>query len=176
MAFTFHASRGVHMGSSKVEDEAGQELARNILAAAESNDCSIVLPTDAVIAQELSASAETKTVPIEEIPDGWMGLDIGPRSRALYVNRLDSAHTIFWNGPMGVFEIDQFAGGTQAIAAAVAGNPGTTVVGGGDSVAAVHKFGVADKIGHISTGGGAALALLEGAELPGIEAILNAPQ
>lgn len=176
MAFTFHAARGLDMGSSKVEDAQGQELARRILATAEERDCSVVLPLDVVVAERLEAGVETRDVPIDSIPAGWMGLDIGPRTRAMYITRIEDAHTIFWNGPMGVFEILDFAGGTQAVAHAVADNPGTTVVGGGDSVAAVHQFGVADRIGHISTGGGASLALLEGAELPGLVAIRNAPK
>jgi 3-phosphoglycerate kinase len=176
MAFTFHAARGLDMGASRIEDEDGQQLARRILEVAEARECSIVLPIDAVIAQEISADAETQTVPIDEIPAGWMGLDIGPRTRALYITRIESSRTIFWNGPMGVFELEPFAGGTDAVAHAVAANPGLTVVGGGDSVAAVHHFGVAAKISHISTGGGASLALLEGAPLPGIEAIRTAPQ
>ena len=176
MAFTFHAARGVDVGSSRVEDEAGQELARKIMALADERNCSLILPVDAVIAQELSAEAETREVPIEQIPEGWMGLDIGPRSRMLYMSRIGDAHTIFWNGPMGVFEIEPFAGGTESIAHAVAGNPGTTIIGGGDSVAAAHQFGVADRISHISTGGGASLAFLEGSELPGITAIRKAPQ
>ena len=105
-----------------------------------------------------------------------MALDIGPRTRMLYEARIADAHTVFWNGPMGVFEIEDFADGTRAIADAVAENPGMTVIGGGDSVAAANQFGVADRIAHISTGGGASLALLEGETLPGIEAIREAPQ
>ena len=175
MAFTFHAARGVDVGGSRVEDADGQALARRIIEKAEQTGCSLVLPVDAVIAQELTDGAHTQEVPIDQIPADWMGLDIGPRSRVLYTLRIDEAHTIFWNGPMGVFEIEAFQGGTRAVAEAVARNPGLTVVGGGDSVAAVTQFGLADRIGHVSTGGGAAMKLLEGADLPGVEALLAAP-
>ncbi|MBC7645024.1 MAG: phosphoglycerate kinase, partial [Thermoleophilia bacterium] len=154
----------------------GIELARKILAKADETGCSILLPIDAVVASEIAPGVETHTVPVDKIADDMMGLDIGPRSRMMYITRLEDAHTIFWNGPMGVFEVEGFEQGTHAIAEAVAANPGMTVVGGGDSVAAVHKFGVADRISHISTGGGAAMALLEGAELPAVEAILASPQ
>lgn len=176
MAFTFHAARGVDVGSSRVEDEEGQALARRILDLAEERGCGILLPVDCVIAQSLSADAQTQTVSFDKIPSGWMGLDIGPRSAELYVARIAEAHTVFWNGPMGVFELEPFAAGTRAVAEAIAQCPGTTVIGGGDSVAAAHQFGVADRISHISTGGGASLALLEGASLPGLEALRHAPQ
>lgn len=176
MAFTFLAARGVHVGGSRVEGEAGQQLARRILESAAQHGCGIVLPIDAVIASEVSATATPSVVAVDLIPDDQMGLDIGPRSRELYVSRIADAHTVFWNGPMGVFEIPAFAEGTRAVAEAVAASPGTTVVGGGDSVAAVQQFGVAERIGHISTGGGASLAYLEGSELPGITAILSSPQ
>lgn len=176
MAFTFLAAKGSDVGSSFVEEGEGVELAQRILELAEEEDCTLLLPVDVVAAQKLEAGQETQIVPADSIPPGWMGLDIGPRTRMLYEARIADAHTIFWNGPMGVFEIEDFADGTQAIAEAVAENPGFTVIGGGDSVAAANKFGVADRIGHISTGGGASLALLEGADLPGIEAIREAPQ
>lgn len=176
MAFTFLAAKGIDVGGSKVEEGDGVELARDILNLGEAHDCSIVLPLDVVIAQSIDADAEAKTVPTESIPADWMGLDIGPRTRVYFATRIAEAHTIFWNGPMGVFELPQFAEGTHAVSEAVAACHGHTVVGGGDVVAAVHQFGVAERIDHISTGGGAALALLEGELLPGIEAIRNAPQ
>jgi phosphoglycerate kinase len=176
MAFTFLKAKGADVGSSFVEDGEGLELALEILELAEEEDCTFLLPVDAVIAQEMSEDQDTQVVASDSIPDGWMGLDIGPRTRMLYEAHIRDAHTIFWNGPMGVFEISDFAEGTQAIAEAIADNPGFTVIGGGDSVAAANQFNVADKIGHVSTGGGASLALLEGHSLPGIEAILKAPQ
>jgi phosphoglycerate kinase len=176
MAFTFLKAKGVHVGGSKVEGEEGIALAKRIIDKAEGTGCSLVLPVDAVIARELKAGTETREVAVDQIPDDWMGLDIGPRSRVLYNLRIDESHTIFWNGPMGVFEIPEFAEGTRSIAEAVARNPGLTIVGGGDSVAAVTQFGLADRITHVSTGGGASLELLEGTLLPGVEAIRTAPQ
>ncbi|MCW2961612.1 MAG: Phosphoglycerate kinase [Thermoleophilia bacterium] len=175
MANTFLAAKGADVGSSYVEDGDGIKLAQQIIDLAEEEDCSLLLPLDVVVAQKLAEGQETQVVPADKIPDGWMALDIGPRTRMLYIVHLADAHTIFWNGPMGVFEIEEFADGTRAIADAVADNPGFTVIGGGDSVAAANQFKVADRISHISTGGGAALALLEGESLPGIEAILEAP-
>jgi phosphoglycerate kinase len=135
-----------------------------------------MLPVDLVVAPKLAEDQETEVVAADKVPDGMMALDIGPRTRMLYEARISDAHTVFWNGPMGVFEIEDFADGTRAIADAVADNPGFTVIGGGDSVAAANEFHVAERISHISTGGGASLALLEGDPLPGIEAIRNAPQ
>ncbi len=176
MANTFLKAKGAQTGSSFVEDGEGVELAQRIIELAEEEDCSLLLPIDLVVAPAMEAGQETQVVASEKVPDGLMALDIGPRTRMLYEARIADAHTIFWNGPMGVFEIEDFADGTRAIADAVAENPGMTVIGGGDSVAAANKFGVADRIAHISTGGGASLALLEGETLPGIEAIRDAPQ
>jgi phosphoglycerate kinase len=130
-----------------------------------------VLPTDVVAASEFAADAETKVTPFDSLPEGWLGLDIGPETRADFARRLAGAKTVFWNGPMGVFEWPPFAEGTFAVARALAESDGFTVVGGGDSVRAVHEAGVADKISWISTGGGASLELLEGKELPGVKAI-----
>ena len=130
-----------------------------------------VLPTDVVAAAAFDADAETRVTPFDELPDGWLGLDIGPETRGEFARRIASARTVFWNGPMGVFEWPAFAQGTVAVAHAVADCPGFTVVGGGDSVRAVHEAGVADSISWISTGGGASLELLEGQELPGVAAI-----
>jgi 3-phosphoglycerate kinase len=176
MAFTFIKAKGGDVGSSYVEPGEGVELAQRIIEAADEEDCTLLLPVDVIAAKKIEAGQETQTVAADSIPDGWMGLDIGPRTQMLYESRISDAHTIFWNGPMGVFEIDDFADGTQFIAETVAENPGFTVIGGGDSVAAANQFNVADRIGHISTGGGASLALLEGAVLPGIEAIRESPQ
>jgi len=175
MAFTFLKAKGAQTGASFVEDGEGIELAEEILELADDEGCTLMLPVDVVVAPALAEDQETQVVPADAIPEGLMGLDIGPRTRMLYEARINDAHTVFWNGPMGVFEIEDFADGTRAIADAVAENPGFTVIGGGDSVAAANEFRVADRIGHISTGGGASLALLEGRALPGIEAIREAP-
>lgn len=176
MANTFLKAKGAQTGSSFVEDGEGVELAERIIELADEEGCSLLLPLDLVVADQLAEGQETEVVPADRVPDGKMALDVGPRTRMLFESRIADSHTIFWNGPMGVFEIEEFADGTRAIADAVADNPGFTVIGGGDSVAAANQFGVADRIAHISTGGGASLALLEGEPLPGIEAIRDAPQ
>ena len=129
------------------------------------------LPVDVVAAAEFDENSETRVVPWNEVPDGWLGLDIGPETRAIFAEKIRGAKTVFWNGPLGVFEWERFAEGTKAVAEAVAACGGFTVVGGGDSVRAVNELGVADRIGWVSTGGGAALELLEGKELPGVAAI-----
>ena len=133
-----------------------------------------MLPVDVIVADRFAADADYRTVDADAIPDGWMGLDVGPRTVQLYAQRLGAAKTIFWNGPMGVFELEPFAGGTIGIADAVADSGAVSVVGGGDSVAAVNRAGVADRITHVSTGGGAALELVEGHELPGVAALEKA--
>ena len=136
-----------------------------------------LLPTDVVVADKFDKDANAQTVSIEAIPDGWMGLDIGPDSVKVFQDALSSCQSVIWNGPMGVFEFDQFAAGTEAIARTLAGltpNGVTTIIGGGDSVAAVEKVGLADQMSHISTGGGASLELLEGKILPGIAALDDA--
>jgi phosphoglycerate kinase len=130
-----------------------------------------VLPVDVVAAAAFEADAETKVVPYDSLPDGWLGLDIGPETRRLFGERLAGAKTVFWNGPMGVFEWPRFAEGTKAVAEAVAGIDGFTVVGGADSVRALTELGLEDRVSWVSTGGGAALELLEGKELPGVAAI-----
>ena len=129
------------------------------------------MPVDAVVANEFSKDAETQVVDIQNIPEDWMGLDIGPKTAEKYAEIIKNSKLIIWNGPMGVFEMDKFANGTKAVANAMAETEGYTVIGGGDSAAAVEKFGVADKMDHISTGGGASLELMEGKELPGIVAL-----
>jgi phosphoglycerate kinase len=174
MAFTFLAARGVAVGASKHEDADGQDVARRAMADAGERGCELVLPSDVVIAERVEADAPTQVVAADAIPDGWMGLDIGPETAAAYARRLEAARTIFWNGPMGVFELAAFAAGTLAVAHAAAESDAVSVVGGGDSVAAVNQAGVADRITHVSTGGGAALELVEGRTLPGVEALEEA--
>jgi phosphoglycerate kinase len=174
MAFTFLAARGLDVGESRHEDEAGQETARRAVADAASRGCELVLPADVVVADRFAADADVRTVAVDAIPAGWMGLDIGPETVAAYAARLAGARTIFWNGPMGVFELAPFARGTVAVAEAVAASEAVSVVGGGDSVAAVNVAGVADRITHVSTGGGAALELVEGRTLPGVAALEGA--
>jgi phosphoglycerate kinase len=171
MAFTFAVADGGSVGESLHEDAAGQAVARQAVATARERGCTLRLPADTVAADRMAAEASTQVVPTKAVPDEWLGLDIGPEAAALYAERVRGAATVFWNGPMGVFEIAPFAAGTRAVAEAVAACPGTTVVGGGDSVAAVKQLGLADRISHVSTGGGASLELLEGRELPGVAAI-----
>ncbi|OLM14720.1 phosphoglycerate kinase [Pseudonocardia sp. Ae505_Ps2] len=163
MCFTFLAARGHGVGSSLLEADQ-VEVCRTLLESGK-----IVLPTDVVVADAFSADANTKTVSVEEIADGWMGLDIGPDSVREFAARIADAKTIFWNGPMGVFELAPFVEGTRGVAQAIAGGDAFSVVGGGDSAAAVRALGIAeDAFSHISTGGGASLEFLEGATLPGV--------
>ena len=173
MCFSFFRAQGVATGDSLVE-EAGVELALKALDTAERSDCDLLLPSDLVIADRFDAAAERRAIDVVEVPDGWMGLDVGPDTARRYAERIASAGTVFWNGPMGAFEMEPFAAGTHAVAEAVAEAAGTTVVGGGDSAAALAAFGLADQVSHLSTGGGAALELLEGKELPGVEALDDA--
>ncbi|WP_369409482.1 phosphoglycerate kinase [Deinococcus arboris] len=169
MMFTFLKARGGQIGASLVEEDQVQ-YARNLL---DTYGDKLMLPTDAVAADRFAADAQTQVVPAGAIPDGWMGLDIGPQTQADYAEALKGAKMVFWNGPMGVFEFEAFAAGTNAVAAAVGSlkDQAYTVVGGGDSVSAINKSGRADQIDHISTGGGASLELLEGKVLPGVEAM-----
>jgi phosphoglycerate kinase len=168
MANTFLAALGFSMGDSLVEAEA-LETAKSLLDQAADK---LHLPVDAVIARSFSGEAEAKIVPVDEVPAGWMILDIGPATIAHFSNRLAAAKTVVWNGPMGVFEFPRFADGTFAVAQALAGlEDAVTIVGGGDSAAAVEQSGLADKISHISTGGGASLEFLEGKTLPGVAAL-----
>jgi phosphoglycerate kinase len=171
MAFGFFESQGVPTGNSLVE---GVELAGEALEKARDSECELVLPVDLVLGREFSAETERRDSDGIEVPDGWMGLDIGPRTGKLYADAVAAAGTVLWNGPMGAFELEPFAGGTRAVAAAVAKAPGTTVIGGGDSVAAIRKFGLEDEVDWLSTGGGASLELLEGKKLPGVEALNDA--
>ena len=173
MCFAFFRAQGLRTGDSLVEEE-GVELARQALAKAEHSDCRLLLPVDLVLGESFAADTETRELDGVEVPDGWMGLDIGPRTAASYAEEVASAGTVFWNGPMGAFELAPFASGTRVLAEAVARAPGTTVVGGGDSGAALAQFGLADQVDHLSTGGGASLELLEGKELPGVEVLDDA--
>jgi len=170
MAYTFLKSQGHDMGNSLVEDER-IPLARNLLLKAKTRGVEILLPTDHVIVQEIDGESPKRTVMTGEVPAGWMAVDIGPETSALFAERIAEARTLFWNGPMGIFEIDAFATGTQAVAQSVGHSSATSVVGGGDSVAAVRKAGIVPFISHVSTGGGASLELLEGRVLPGVEAL-----
>jgi phosphoglycerate kinase len=173
MIFTFYKARGLSVGKSLVEDEF-LELAKSLEAKAKEKGVTLLLPTDVVVADKFDKDADTQTVSVESIPDGWMGLDIGPDSVKVFQDALADCKTVIWNGPMGVFEFDKFAKGTEAIAytlADITKTGATTIIGGGDSVAAVEKVGVADQMSHISTGGGASLELLEGKVLPGIAAL-----
>ncbi len=171
MCFSFFRAQGIATGDSLVEEE-GIELARNVLEAAESSRCELRLPVDLVLADRFAADAERRESDGVEVPDGWMGLDVGPRTVAEYAAAIERAGTVFWNGPMGAFEMEPFAAGTRGVAEAVAAAPGTTVVGGGDSAAALAQFGLADRVSWLSTGGGASLELMEGRELPGVTALM----
>jgi len=173
MCFSFFRAQGIPTGDSLVEEE-GVKLAGEALRRAESSQCELRLPVDLVLGESFDADTERRESDSVEVPDGWMGLDIGRRSAAAYAEAIGKAGTVLWNGPMGAFELEPFAAGTRAVAEAVAAAPGTTVVGGGDSVAALQQFGLADKVDWLSTGGGASLELLEGRKLPGVEALLDA--
>ncbi|KAL6839320.1 hypothetical protein ACP4OV_030992 [Aristida adscensionis] len=173
MIFTFYKAQGLSVGASLVEEDK-LELATSLLAKAKEKGVSLMLPTDVVIADKFAPDANSQIVAASAIPDGWMGLDIGPDSIATFNAALETTQTVIWNGPMGVFEFDKFAVGTEAVAkklAELSGKGVTTIIGGGDSVAAVEKVGVAEVMSHISTGGGASLELLEGKELPGVVAL-----
>ncbi|TVR12052.1 MAG: phosphoglycerate kinase [Phormidium sp. GEM2.Bin31] len=176
MIFTFYKARGLSVGKSLVEEDK-LELAKSLEIKAKERGVELLLPTDVVLADNFAPDANDQTVAVESIPDGWMGLDIGPDSIKTFQAALEQCKSVIWNGPMGVFEFDKFAKGTEAIAQTLAGltEKGTiTIIGGGDSVAAVEKVGVAEKMSHISTGGGASLELLEGKVLPGIAALDDA--
>lgn len=174
MAFTFVKARGGEIGGSLVEDDK-LEMANELVAAAKEQGVTLLLPSDAVCAREIAEGVATAVHPVDAIPAGERGLDIGPDTTKAFLEALDDAATILWNGPMGVFEVPPFDAGTRAIAEHVAGSKALTVIGGGDSVAAVTGMGLADQIGHISTGGGASLELLEGRTLPGAAALGSVP-
>jgi phosphoglycerate kinase len=170
MCFAFFRASGIPTGASLVE-ETGAELAGRILSRVGDSRSRIELPIDLVIADRFDPGAEKRLLNGVEVPDGWMGLDIGPRTAERYAREIDSAGTAFWNGPMGAFELEPFASGTRLVAEAMAKTGATTIVGGGDTDSALDRFGVSDRVTHVSTGGGAALELLEGRPLPGVEAL-----
>ena len=167
MANTFFKAQGHEVGDSLVEDDSVPTALEILEQAGEK----LVLPVDVVVADTFAEDAHARTVSIDKVPTGWRILDIGPRTVGLFQERLESARTVVWNGPMGVFEFPRFAAGTIALATSLARSPAQTIVGGGDSVAAVRQAGLADKMTHISTGGGASLDFLEGKSLPGVEAL-----
>jgi len=170
MAYTFFVAQGYTVGDSLLEEDK-VDLARGLMEKAKAKGVKFLLPIDNVVADAFDNDANRKVVKSSEIPDGWEGLDIGPETRALFSKEIEGAKTVVWNGPVGVSEMPNFAAGTQAIAEALSHCDGTTIIGGGDSAAAVKKLGYADKMTHISTGGGASLEFLEGKELPGVAAL-----
>ena len=170
MIFTFYKALGKSVGSSLVEDDK-IELAKELMAKAEEKGVKLLLPTDVVVADKFAEDAATQTVSVDEIPDGWMGLDIGPDSLKSFQAELKECKSVIWNGPMGVFEMEAFNKGTFGVCDTLASLDAITIIGGGDSVAAVEMAGLADKMSHISTGGGASLELLEGKVLPGVAAL-----
>ena len=170
MAYTFFKSMGYSVGNSICEEDK-LDLAKELMAKAEAKGVKLMLPVDTKVGKEFDANTESQTVKYTEIPDGWEGFDIGQETIELYANELKNAKTVIWNGPVGLFEFDQFAIGTNSIAATLADIDAVKIIGGGDSAAAVEKAGLAEKFTHISTGGGASLEFLEGKKLPGIEAL-----
>ena len=170
MTFTFLKSMGFGVGNSICEEDK-LDLARELMSKAKEKGVKFVLPIDTKIGKEFAADTESKIVRCDSIPEGWEGYDIGPESIQLFINELKDAKTVVWNGPLGLFEFDQFAIGTNEIAKALANIDAIKIVGGGDSAAAIEKAGLAEKFTHISTGGGASLEFLEGKKLPGIEAL-----
>ena len=170
LSYTFTKAQGYETGNSLVEEDK-IELAQSFIQKAKEKNVKLHLPIDAVVADAFSETANVKTVNIDEIPEGWMGLDIGPKTAELYADVINNSKLIIWNGPMGVFEMEPFAAGTKKVALAMAETKAYTVIGGGDSAAAVEKFDVADKMDHVSTGGGASLEFMEGKDLPGVSAL-----
>ncbi len=173
MAYTFIKAQGHEVGDSLLEEDK-VEFAKKMIADAKAKGVELLLPVDTVVAKTFAADAEAKTVPSDQIPAGWQGLDIGEKTREKFAAAVKGAGTVVWNGPMGVFEFDKFAEGTRAVARAVAESGAVSIIGGGDSAAAVEQLGFADKITHISTGGGASLEFLEGKQLPGVAALQDA--
>ncbi|HBL67210.1 MAG TPA: phosphoglycerate kinase [Firmicutes bacterium] len=173
MAYTFLKAKGLEIGKSLLDSEK-VDLARELMQQAVQKGVKLIVTEDVVVAKEFSADTEYKTVKVSEIPADWQGVDIGPETIARFAGEIAKAKTVIWNGPMGVFEIVPFDNGTRAIAAAIAKCDGTTIIGGGDSAAAVEQMGFADKMTHVSTGGGASLEFLEGIELPGVKVLQDA--
>ncbi|MFI3175513.1 MAG: phosphoglycerate kinase [Bacillota bacterium] len=173
MAYTFAVAQGGSVGTSLLEADK-VEYAKEMIARAKEKGVNFLLPVDTTVAKEFKNDTEYKVVSTKEIPDGWMGLDIGPETRKVFCDAIKDAKAVIWNGPMGVFEMENYAHGTKAVAEAMAGISATTIIGGGDSAAAVNQMGFGDKMTHISTGGGASLEFLEGKELPGVVAVDNA--
>jgi 3-phosphoglycerate kinase len=167
MTYTFLRAKGYEVGKSLCEEDK-LDLARSLMIEAQARNVEYHLPEDVVVADRFAEDAAHKVVTAEAMPKDWMGMDIGPRTARAYAQVIAGAKTVVWNGPMGVFEMPAFAAGTEAIARAMAGSKAVTIVGGGDSAAAVDQFGLVSKMTHISTGGGAALEFLEGKELPGV--------
>jgi phosphoglycerate kinase len=175
MCFSFFRAQGRPTGESLVE-HAGVELARDVLGRARDAECELHLPVDLVLGDRFDAAARRSEVDGTDVPDGWMGLDVGARTAAGYGEAITAAGTSFWNGPMGAFELEPFAAGTRAVAEAMAAAPGRTVAGGGDTAAALRLFGLAEELDWLSTGGGASLELMEGRPLPGVEALLDSSE
>ncbi len=174
MCFPFLCAQGHEVGASLCEEEDVEHARRVLAEAGHPGQATLELPSDLVIAERLTEDATPRQLDGVEVPDGWMGLDIGPATAARYGATIEQAGTVFWNGPMGAFEYPPFAAGTLAVAQAVARAPGLTVVGGGDSAAALAQFGLEDEVDHLSTGGGATLELVEGRVLPGVQALNGA--
>ena len=171
MAYTFMESEGKDVGNSLVEKDKLDEASELLIDAEESKKNEMLIPVDHVVAEKLEEGAPSEVV--RDIPDGKMGLDIGPKTREMYCDWIKKAKTVIWNGPMGVFETPPFHEGTEAVAKALADSDCTSIIGGGDSVAAINKLGFSDKVTHISTGGGASLELLEGKDLPGLTSLTD---
>ena len=175
MTYTFYKAEGLPIGNSLLEEDK-VELAGSLMEKAKANNVDIMLPVDSIVGREFKEDTETKTVPQDGIEDGWMAMDIGPKSAELFGDEIKEAKTIIWNGPMGVFEMDAFAKGTFAVAGAMSTateNGAITIIGGGDSASAIKKAGLEEKVSHVSTGGGASLEYLEGIELPGIACLTD---
>ena len=173
MSYTFSAAQGGKVGNSLLESD-WMDYSKEMIAKAEAKGVKFLLPVDTVCGDKFAPDAKSQLVKAGEIPDGWEGLDIGPETVKLYCDAVSGAGTVIWNGPMGVFEFPAFAKGTEAMAEALSKTSAITVIGGGDSAAAVEQLGYADKMSHISTGGGASLEFLEGKELPGVACLLDA--
>lgn len=170
LCFTFLKAQGYSIGASMLDEEK-IELAKTFINKAKEKGINLLIPVDVVVADKFDANAETKIVDVDSIPDGWLGLDIGPKTSKIYADTIKNSKLVVWNGPMGVFEMDAFAAGTKAVGEACAETAGYTVIGGGDSAAAVEKFNLGSKMDHISTGGGASLEFMEGKALPGVVAL-----